>query len=86
MKIKHLLANESISIQRRSGEKGTKSKNLDIRGFLKSINTEGNDIIVDCRITPAGSVRVEEIMELLELNTGMLETPIKRTGVQWQKN
>lgn len=86
MKIQHILASESITIQRQNSEKGPKSKNLDIRSFLKSINMEGNDIIVDCRITPAGSVRVEEIMQLLELNTGMLETPIRRTGVQWQEN
>ncbi len=86
IKINRLMASENINVQRRTSEKNTKTKNLDIRDFLKSINVDGNDIIVECRISPAGSIRIEEILELLELDAGMLDAPIRRTNIKWQTN
>ena len=84
IKVDHLMDSENINIRRRTGEKSIKTKNLNIRDFLKSINTDGNDIIAECRISPAGSIRIEEIMELLELDAGMLDGPIRRTDIKWQ--
>ena len=60
------------------------AKKIDLRGFLVSIMIEQNCIIVQCRITSAGSIRIQEIMQLLDLETEMFACPIKRTNVQWQ--
>jgi hypothetical protein len=79
-----LLASESLNVRRRTNSKNAKFKNLDVRGFLKSIELDDRGIIVECKIGPAGSIRVEEILKLLELDECKLAAPIRRTNVQWQ--
>jgi len=90
--IERLLASESINLQRQIGARDSRRKtqdsrlkNIDVRGFLKSIELVGNSIIVECKINSAGSIRVEEILRLLELDVEKLASPIRRTSVQWQK-
>jgi len=89
--IKRLLASESINVRRRIDAKNSKLKtqnsklkNVDVRGFLKSIELNDRGIIVECEISPAGSIRVEEILNLLELDAEKLAGPIRRTNVQWR--
>jgi len=84
--IERLLASEKLDIQRKAGIKLSKIKNLDVRGFLKSIKLEDRSIIVQCNISSSGSIRVEEILRLLELDEGKLASPVRRTSVQWQVN
>ena len=84
--IERLLASEKLNIQRKAGIKLLKFKNLDVRGFLKSIKVEDRSIIVECNISSTGSIRVEEILRLLELDEGKLASPVRRTNVQWQVN
>ncbi|MBN2590606.1 MAG: DUF2344 domain-containing protein [Sedimentisphaerales bacterium] len=81
-RINSLLTNESLVIERSINKKNI-SKKIDVRGFLFSIMTEQNSIIVRCKISSAGSIRIQEIMELLELDAEKLVCPIKRTNVQW---
>jgi hypothetical protein len=90
--IERLLASESINLQRqidkresRIENRESRIKNIDVRGFLKSIELDGNSIIVECKISSAGSIRVDEILRLLELDVEKLASPIRRTSVQWQK-
>ena len=84
--IERLLASEKLNIQRKAGIKLAKIKNLDVRVFLKSIKLDERGIIVECNISSAGSIRVEEILRLLELDEGKLASPVRRTNVQWQVN
>jgi hypothetical protein len=81
--IERILASESLNVRRRVYAKNSKLKNVDIRGFLKSIELGDAGIIVECRIGPAGSIRVGEILNLLDLEPEKLASPIKRTVVQW---
>lgn len=81
-RINSLLTNESLVIERSINTKNI-SKKIDIRGFLYSIIIEQNSIIVRCKIGTEGSIRIQEIMELLDLNMEKLVCPIKRTNVQW---
>jgi radical SAM-linked protein len=87
--IKRLPENNSLIIQRKSpisSRCGSESvKNIDVGSFLKSINLDGSSIIVECEISPTGSIRVDEIMQLLELDARKLAEPIGRTNVQWQQ-
>ena len=80
------MANENLYVRRRTGVKGSRIKNVDIRIFLKSIKLDNRDIMVECIISPAGSIRVNEILEALELDEGKLSGPIRRTNVQWKEN
>jgi radical SAM-linked protein len=75
--ITSLLASET-------GIKQSKVKNLDVRIFLKSIKMDDQGIIVQCNISSAGSIRIEEILRLLELDEDKLALPVRRTNVQWQ--
>jgi hypothetical protein len=82
---KQLLASESINVTRQLDAKGLKFKNIDVRDFLKSIVINDSCIVIECKITPRGSIRVEEILKLLSLDMEKLAGPIRRTSVQWQE-
>ena len=82
--IARLLASENLNVRRRTGTKQSKVKNLDVRGFLKSIKLDDRGIIVECNISSAGSIRIEEILRLLELDEDKLALPIRRKNVKWQ--
>jgi len=82
---KRLLASESLNLQRRIDARG-RIRNVDVRPFLKTIQFDDKKIAVECKISPAGSIRVDEILKLLELDVGNLATPIRRTSVQWKSN
>jgi radical SAM-linked protein len=88
-RIEQLLAKKTLFVTRASGHSSRGApgevKEVDVRPFLKSIKLDNNSIIVRYEISPAGSIRTDEILELLEIEPGMLAAPIKRTNVQWQK-
>jgi radical SAM-linked protein len=85
-RIDYLLASESLNVERKTEKKKAGFKTIDVRKFLKSIKLDDRDIIVECNISSAGSIRIEEILRLLELDEGKLVSPIRRTNVQWQDN
>ena len=82
--IGRLLASENLNIQRQTGAGSSRIKNIDVRPFLTSIEMTGQDIIVECKISPAGSIRVDEVLSLLQLDQDMLAGPIRRTNVRWR--
>ena len=84
-RIQRLLVSESLNLQRRINTKSSKIKNIDVRPFLKSIELDDRTIVIECKISPAGTIRVEEILKLLELDVEKLAAPIRRTNVQWQE-
>ena len=73
---------EKILVDRRVDE-GPKTKVVDVRPFMKSISEEGKDIFVDCAITQSGTIRVEEILGLLQLCVEDLAEPVLRKSVQY---
>jgi radical SAM-linked protein len=83
-RIKDLLGSESLVVRRMTDEKKSIHRNVDVRGFIKSIELDKTDIDVRCVITSAGSIRVKEVLELLQLDIEKLASPIKRTCVQWR--
>jgi predicted ABC-class ATPase len=80
-----LLACESLEVQRQTDHKRAKLKNVDVRGFLKSIELDDNNIEVKCKVSSAGTIRVDEILRLLELDVAKLAGPIRRTSVEWEE-
>jgi radical SAM-linked protein len=80
--ISQMPADEKIVINRRTGEDS--SKLVDVRPFLETIKTEPWGFTVDCKISPAGTIRVDEILSLLQLKTEDLAGPVRRTSVQWK--
>jgi radical SAM-linked protein len=80
-----LLASERIVIERKIGE-DSRVKAIDVRPFLESVNMQGGDIIVDCKVSPAGTIRVDEILDLLQVKVEDLAEPVLRKNVQWGHN
>jgi len=77
------ILNRKSIVVHRPHKKG-KNRQKEIRGFIDSIQLEGNKIAVKCRITNKGSVRVEELMDLLGIKTDDLEGAIVRTCPEWK--
>jgi hypothetical protein len=78
-----LLASEHLPLRRPTDDTGLNFKNVDVRGFLKSIKLDNGSIIAECEIRPEGSVRVDELLRLLGLDEAALAAPVRRTNVQW---
>jgi len=81
-RIDNLLASETLNLERRI-DAGGNTRNIDVRSFLESIEFDDGRITVECKISPAGSIRVDEILRLLELDAAELAAPIRRTSVRW---
>ena len=82
-RISELLARDKIPMERR-GDDSSRVKIVDVRPFLKSISEEGEDLFVDCEISPSGTIRVDEILDLLQLKVEDLAGPVVRKSVQWK--
>lgn len=72
-------------VERREPKKGA-VRMINAREFVQSAQVCGNRVLVRCRITPAGAVRVNEIMKLLEIEQPMLDGQILRRNVNWQRS
>ena len=73
-------------IVERQAKPGRPSRRIDVSPYIKSVEYENNTLLVECNITPAGSVRVDEILQLLQIDSSKLSGPIKRRSVQWRNN
>jgi radical SAM-linked protein len=82
-RISEILASEKVIVNRRTGE-DSRTKPVDVRPFLESIKAEHDKVAVDCKISQAGTIRVDEILGLLHLKTADLTGPVRRTNVQWK--
>ena len=83
-RIRDVLDRDTLVIRRSRGDKDARIKIIDVRGFLSSIEVDRADIIVECGLSAAGSIRLREVLELLELDETKLDSPIRRTNVQWR--
>jgi len=75
------MAKDSLVVKRFK-DKG-RVKEVDIRKYLENIEFAETIVKVDCKITPKGSVRVDEVMGILGLEFGMLKSPVRRTDIKW---
>ena len=63
-----------------------RSKTLDARSFVRTIQLKPPSVWVEVEIRPSGSLRVNEILALLELDREHLAAPIRRRAIQWQQS
>jgi len=78
-----LLAHEHLVVDRIKPNRRS-GRSLDVRPFLKSMRLEETQAIVECGISDAGSIRVDEILTLLALTPTDLAGPIRRTNITWK--
>jgi len=81
-RVRGILERTSLIVERKlPGDR--RARRIDVRPFIESIQPAGEGLVVRCNVTAAGSIRVGEILQLLELKTEDLAAPIRRTGVEW---
>ena len=78
-----LLASESLVLDRMSPKRGA-PRRVDVRPFLKAIRFEGSRVIVECGVSNAGTLRLSEMMRLLDVAPGDLAAPIRRKNIIWK--
>ena len=76
------LQSQTITVNRRI-KSSDRTREIDIRKFIKAIDLHQNSITIECNITPAGTVRPDEILNLLNLDYDKLSAPISRKNVKW---
>ncbi len=75
-----LLNQKSIVVNRR---KKANVKKVDVRKYIKTLTVEQGKLKAQCLISNEGSVRIDEIMNLMNIATENLTSPVKRTKVLW---
>ena len=81
--LSRLASSEPITMERRVNDRGN-SRVVDVGEYIQSIEIKDNGVSAQCRISPAGSIRVDEIMSLLQIDVSMLTGAVARTSVQWR--
>ena len=69
-----------IEIQRYRAKK-RKWETFDLSPFVERLAFTDDRIEVSCRVSQAGTVRVDELMQWMGLSAGMLTEPVRRTTV-----
>ena len=78
--IKEILGSEQLVVERKINARG-QTKRVDVRGFIDSVELIDDGVMARCNITPSGTVRIDEIIELL----GISEVcGVKRVDVEWE--
>ena len=80
-----LAAKEEIVVNRRYGQSG-KTVEKEIGCYIDSIEYASKAVQVKCRISPAGSVRLDEILRLIGMDTSECSVSVKRKSTEWVYN
>jgi radical SAM-linked protein len=76
---------DAIVVERK-GHKGKASRQVDVGGYIESVECGALSLTAKCRTTPAGSIRTDEILRLLELADTSLLGAVVRKSVGWKRN
>lgn len=60
------------------------ARRIDVGSYIESLGLTVNTLHVECNITPSGSVRIDEILGLLEIDPADLDGAVRRKSVEWR--
>jgi hypothetical protein len=73
---------ESVEIKRYRPKK--KRYNIfDISAYVRSLDYREDRIEVECTIDPSGTVRIDELMQWLNIEIQHLQKPVSRMDINW---
>jgi radical SAM-linked protein len=61
-------------------------KQIDLSLYLQELDFSKDQIEVACSVSQSGTVRVDEIMEWLNITPGQFSKPVCRTEIKWSQN
>lgn len=73
-------------VMERKGHKGKASRQVDVGGYIESVECSRSSLSAKCRTTPSGSIRADEILRLLQLDESSLAGAVVRKSVGWARN
>ncbi len=79
--VKGKIASGKKLLVMRTGGKRKMPMQIDVRSYIDSVDYDGQELCVWCNITGGGTVRVEELVEILQIDKPMLAQPITRKQV-----
>lgn len=82
-RIADVMARDRCPVARAAAPGGV-AKSVDVRPFLDSIRLEGDHLVVRHRTGPAGSIRLDETLQLFGLRAEDLAGAVRRTNVTWE--
>jgi radical SAM-linked protein len=93
-RIELLAGGGSFILQRRRVGGGSPGyRRIDAADFLESVEICAGSapagevgVLVDCAVGPRGSLRVEEILGMLDVDTAALNSAVRRTSVKWERD
>lgn len=81
----NIVSGEELLVSRAGGKKKM-PRQINVLPYIDSVDYEGHELCVWCNITGGGTVRVEELVDILQIEKPMLVTPITRKEVLWKTN
>lgn len=82
-RIDQVMARDRLVVERVAPDR-REGRRVDVRPFLRAIELRETRAMVECAVSGAGSVRVDELMALLELEPRDLNGPVRRRDVTWK--
>ena len=79
-----IAAGESVLVKRLVDASKGITQIKDVSQFIESIEPTESGFKIKTKIVPAGTIRVEEMLELLGLEAEQLSEPVLRTAIQWR--
>ncbi len=76
---------ESIEIQRYWAKK-RRYKQFDMSHYLEAMDFTNDQIEVACSVSQSGTVRVDELMQWLNIESEQFAEPVCRTEIKWCQN
>ncbi len=70
-------------IVNRQSKKRKPPRQMDVSPYIDSLKIKDETVMVNCLITPGGSIRIDEIMQQLSITPIDLSKPVKRASVEW---
>ena len=70
-------------MQRRGGKRSKRPIEKEIGRYIDCIEFDGDELRIKCKVEPDGTIRVDEILEILEIERGNLTGPVERKSVEW---
>jgi len=83
IKIK-IAANEQLLVDR-IDKKGAVRK-IDVASYIDSVEYDGRELSIRCVVTGGGTVRIEELFDIFQIDKFVLLSPVKRKQVLWEMN
>lgn len=81
--IHKITADETLKVVRKTKTGGI--KNIHVKNAIRAVEWAPEGLLVRYNVHANGSIRLNEILNLLGLETDQLDGPVRRTAIQWQQ-